>query len=606
MRRFNVAGWPNCGAYRKTRDAIVGLSAIFPGKISAIIHEHPTRDEYMTWLEAERGAFGCPEHKTSPLCWTSDENNTPILPVIGGRDDTLIWCQKFVSVDEGGAAAADSFSTNIDVVSADHGYDYDLVVIGGGSGGLATGREAAKLGAKVAILDFVKPSPAGSKWGLGGTCVNVGCIPKKLMHNAALLGEHAQSSKEYGWNLPEGVVPGHDWDTLKQNVQDHIKGLNFGYRVALREEGITYLNKLGKFIDPHTLECTDSKGRTSNVTGARFVVAVGGRPTPLSCLGGEHAITSDDLFMKKEAPGKTCVVGAGYVALECAGFITGLKQGEVTVLVRSMLLRGFDRDIVEKVQDVMVHSGTKILTGVLPESIVKQDSGKLLVTFTDGASDEFDTVLAAVGRRMDLDGLGIGADSAVPLEVSMNGKLICANEQTSVSHIYAVGDIVEGAPELTPVAIKAGQLLSRRLFGTDEQKEAMVYKEVATTVFTPLELGTVGLTEEEAIAKYGEASVDCYMSSFQPLEWSIIQAFADLRCISKVVVDKTANDKVLGIHIAAPNAGEIIQGFGVAFKKGLTHKDLTDTIGIHPTTAEEIVGAVISKSSGVDTEKKGC
>ena len=426
------------------------------------------------------------------------------------------------------------------------------------------------------------------------------------MHNAALLGEHSATSNSYGWSLPGGLAPGHDWDTLKNNVQDHIKGLNFGYRVSLREEGITYLNKLGKFIDHHTLECTDNKGRTSNVTGARFVVAVGGRPTPLSCPGGEHAITSDDLFMKKEAPGKTCVVGAGYVALECAGLITGLKQGEVTVLVRSMLLRGFDRDLVETVEKVMQHSGTKIKTGVLPESIVKQDSGKLLVTFTNGESDEFDTVLAAVGRQMDLEGLGIGAESAVPLNVAKNGKLECNNEQTNVPHIYAVGDIVQGAPELTPVAIKAGQLLSRRLFGSDEQKEAMVYKDVATTVFTPLELGTVGLTEEEAIAQFGEESVDCFVSSFQPLEWSIVQEFADLRCLAKVVVDITANDKVLGIHIAAPNAGEIIQGFGVAFRKGLVHKDLTDTIGIHPTIAEEIVGATISKSSGEGFEKKGC
>ncbi len=597
MKRLSVAGWNTCSAFLGAKEAMLGLQRIFPSRVQVNVVEHTSRDMYMDWLMKTRESLNAPQHKTSPITWLSNEKNE-FSSLIGGRDDFLEWSRKFLSVKE---EPTSSWAPVDDGYKVDHGFDYDLIVIGGGSGGLATGREAAKLGAKVAILDFVKPSPAGSKWGLGGTCVNVGCIPKKLMHNAALLGEHSSNSSSYGWQIPSMT---HNWETLRQNVQDHIKGLNFGYKVALREEGITYINKLGKFIDNHTLECTDAKGQKANITGARFVVAVGGRPQALTVPGGELVLTSDDLFMKQTPPGKTCVVGAGYVALECAGFITGLKQGDVTVLVRSMLLRGFDREMVAKIQDVMEHQGTKIIQGVLPKSIEKLPSGKLLVHIDNGTSEEFDTVLVATGRYMDLPGLGVDAASSVPLLANKNGKLICKNEQTSVPNVYAVGDVVEGAPELTPVAIKAGQLLARRLFG--QKDEVMVYKNIATTVFTPLELGTVGLSEEEAIEKFGEANVDSYVSTFQPLEWTVVHHLENLKCITKVVVDKTNDEKVLGIHIAAPNAGEVIQGFAVAFRKGLHLKDLQDTVGIHPTIAEEVVGLTISKSSGLSTEKAGC
>ena len=519
---------------------------------------------------------------------------------LGGRDDTIAWCRKFVSVSDA-VAEANNGVTNVDPWNKDHGYEYDLVVIGGGSGGLACSKEASKLGAKVAVLDFVKPSPLGSKWGLGGTCVNVGCIPKKLMHNASVIGEHSLSEGSfYGWKGHEGLS--HDWETMRSNVQDHIKGLNFGYRVNLREEGVTYLNKLGRFISPHELECTDAKGAKQIITAARFVVAVGGRPTPLECPGGELALSSDDIFMKEAPPGKTCVVGAGYVALECAGFLTGLKGGDVTVLVRSMLLRGFDREMVDAIKAVMVHNGTKIIEGVLPSSIEKLPSGKLRVTVSDGTIDEFDTVLAAVGRKPDLPGLGL-VDS-LQVTTGPSGKILCQNEQSSIPHIYAIGDVVEGAPELTPVAIQAGRLLARRLFGDSEER--MTYKNIATTVFTPLEFGTVGLNEEEAISLKGADNIEVYVSSFQPLEWSIVQDYSELSCMAKVIVDKNDNERVLGMHIAAPNAGEIIQGFAVAFRKGLFRADLLATVGIHPTTAEELCGLEVSKSSGKSTKKSGC
>lgn len=246
-------------------------------------------------------------------------------------------------------------------------------------------------------------------------------------------------------------MPTHDWEVLRDNVQDHIKGLNFGYKVQLRDEGVKYINKLGSFVSPNELQVVDKKGKADTISAARFIIATGGRPTLPDCVGAEHAITSDDLFMLPQAPGKTCVLGAGYVALECAGFVTGLKGGEVTVLVRSIPLRGFDRDIVEKVVDYMTNAGTKIVTGVTPASIVKIPAGtdgstrdKFNVTYSNGESDIFDTVLCAIGRRADTQKLNIEA-LGVTVNPS-NGKIIATNEQTSVPNIYAIGDVVDKTP----------------------------------------------------------------------------------------------------------------------------------------------------------------
>jgi thioredoxin reductase (NADPH) len=336
------------------------------------------------------------------------------------------------------------------------------------------------------------------------------------------------------------------------------------------------------------------------------VVAVGGRPTPLTIPGGELAITSDDLFSLKEAPGKTCVVGAGYVALECAGFIRGLRQSEVTVLVRSILLRGFDRDMVERVSESLTAHGLNMKVGVLPESIIKLESGKLLVKMNNGEEDEFDTVLVATGRYADTPSLAL--DAAGVDTNARNGKIPCKNEQTNVAHIYAVGDVVDGVPELTPAAIQAGILLARRLFGNSQ--ETMEYHQVATAVFTPLELGTVGFSEDKAVEVYGEHHVDCVISQFAPLEWTIAEDHHQgVSCMAKIVLNTTgssADPEVVGIHIASPNAGEIMQGLAVAFRKGLRLSDLRGTVGIHPTVAEEFTTMKVLKSSGESTHKAGC
>ena len=329
--RVSIAGYSSCDDFKVAKNAVMGLSAICPDKFTADIQEFETKEEFTTALPALKSRVRAPGHTGSPLVWLDDNS------YLGGDKQLLNWGRRII-----GQPPLEPPPMVPDNYDPGHGYTYDLLVIGGGSGGLACSKAAVKLGAKVGVMDFVKPSPQGTTWGLGGTCVNVGCIPKKLMHTAALYGEFSHEAEAFGWKRADSNPP-HNWQTLSENVGDHIKSLNFGYRVQLREEGVTYLNKRGRLLDAHTIETTDKKGKKDTITAARIVIAVGGRPTPLSCPGAELAITSDDLFSLEKPPGKTCVVGAGYVALECAGFINGLKQGDVTVLVRSVPLRGFDR-----------------------------------------------------------------------------------------------------------------------------------------------------------------------------------------------------------------------------------------------------------------------
>ena len=581
------------------------LAVLFPSKLRVVEHEFATRSEYRAWLiedgfRAKLGNEKALNHNSSPFVWMSDSedlSSADKLDYLGGHDDTITWCRQFCapSTDTGKKVTMVE-----DGYTKDHGYEYDLVVIGGGSGGLAASKEASSLGAKVAVLDFVKKSPAGTTWGLGGTCVNVGCIPKKLMHHAALINESLHNDAEvFGITLTAGEDK-HLWETMRDNVQNHIKGLNFKYRVNLREKNVNYLNKLGKFKDAHTLELTDKKGRISQITAARFIIAVGGRPNPLDCEGGELAISSDDIFALKTNPGKTLCVGASYIALECAGFLRGLGL-DVTVAVRSILLRGFDQECAEMIGDYMVSHGVKFKKQVLPSKLEKVEGDQIKVTFTDGSQDTYDTVFAAVGRYADTSNLGL--ENVNVATSSKNGKISTVLEQTSTPHIYAIGDVMEGCPELTPVAIQAGISLSRRLFGGS--KEPMDYKKICTTVFTPIEYGTVGYSEEEAKETFGENNIEVYHKSFIPLEWSLSGARSNHSGFVKVIVDKNT-DLVLGMHYLGPNAGEVMQGYGTAMKKDITFQDLADTVGIHPTAAEELVTLTVTKSSGEDAAAGGC
>ncbi|XP_017778734.1 PREDICTED: thioredoxin reductase 1, mitochondrial isoform X2 [Nicrophorus vespilloides] len=482
--------------------------------------------------------------------------------------------------------------------------EYDLVVVGGGSGGLACAKEAANLGAKVAVLDYVIPTPLGTKWGLGGTCVNVGCIPKKLMHQAALLGEAVHDAKAYGWQLPEAENITHDWASLRESVQNHIKSVNWVTRVELRDKKVEYINGLGVFKDPYTIHTVTKKGERT-LTSKYFLIATGGRPRYNDIPGAkEYGITSDDIFSLENSPGKTLVIGAGYIGLECAGFLRGLGF-DATVMVRSVVLREFDRQMAEVIQESMVLRGVKFLFKCVPTAIEKQDDGKLLAKWKSDDGQEFsetyDTVLFAIGRRaltreLHTDRAGI--------ELAGDGEKIDAvNEQTNVPHIFAVGDVLYKKPELTPVAIHAGKLLARRLFGGGTAQ--MDYQNVATTIFSPLEYGCVGLSEEAAVEKYGAESVEIYHAYYKPTEFFIPQK-SIAHCYLKVVAMREGEQKVIGMHFIGPNAGEIIQGFGAAIKCDLTMEKLMGTVGIHPTVAEEFTRINITKRSGKDPNPASC
>eukprot|EP00484_Ammonia_sp_Unknown_P022963 CAMPEP_0197034662 /NCGR_PEP_ID=MMETSP1384-20130603/12699_1 /TAXON_ID=29189 /ORGANISM="Ammonia sp." /LENGTH=509 /DNA_ID=CAMNT_0042464613 /DNA_START=116 /DNA_END=1645 /DNA_ORIENTATION=- len=497
-------------------------------------------------------------------------------------------------------------------------YDYDLIVIGGGSGGISCAKEAASTGAKVALFDYVKPTPHGTKWGLGGTCVNVGCIPKKMMHYSGLLGESMHDAHMLGWDVPESHKEAKfSWEKMIETVNNYVRSLNWGYSVQLREAGIKYYKAYAKFVDPHTVEF-ELKKQTQKVTGKYILLAMGGRPrVPSNVEGNELAITSDDIFWKKTPPGKTLCVGASYISLETAGFLHAMGY-DVTVAVRSILLRGFDTECANFVGDYMKEVGVKFKTGVVPTKLEKLDDGKIRVHFKPSKDDEeqkadakmeiYDTVLFATGRAPEtkelcLDKTGVALDED-------SGKIRCSKEQTNVSHIYAVGDIVYGAPELTPVAIQAGKLLAQRLF--KNAVNWMDYHFVPTTVFTPCEYACVGYSEDEANDVFGEENLEVYHMKNNPLEhYSVKRKNIEGKemhntIFFKVICDKSKKSKIVGFHYCGPNAGEVMQGFGLALKVGCTKDDLDNLVGIHPTCAEWFTLLKVTKASGESAEATAC
>ncbi|KAL4636054.1 thioredoxin reductase 2, mitochondrial, partial [Arapaima gigas] len=442
-------------------------------------------------------------------------------------------------------------------------YDYDLVIIGGGSGGLACSKEG-------------KPWVC-TKWGLGGTCVNVGCIPKKLMHHSALLGGAVRDAAKYGWSIPDKVS--HDWQVPGSAVQNHVKSLNWGHRVQLQDKKVKYLNLKGRLVDEHTVVGTNRSGNETVLTAENIVIATGGRPKYPANVN---------------------------VALECAGFLTGIGQ-DTTVMVRSIALRGFDQQMAGLVTSHMASHGTRFLWRCVPKKLEKLPSGNLQVTWADTGSgheewDTFDTVLWAVGeapetKSLNLEGVGMALNKDT-------GKIIVAeDEATSVEHVYAIGDIGEGRPELTPTAIKAGKLLARRLAGVSS--ELMNYRSVPTTVFTPLEYGCVGLSEEEAERQHGKDTIEVYHAFYKPLEFTVAERDAS-QCYIKAVCQRSGDGRILGLHFTGPNAGEVVQGFALGLQCGATYSHLLATVGIHPTCAEELTKLHITKRSGLDPTVTGC
>uniref|UniRef100_A0A8C6UKH1 thioredoxin-disulfide reductase (NADPH) n=1 Tax=Neogobius melanostomus TaxID=47308 RepID=A0A8C6UKH1_9GOBI len=473
-------------------------------------------------------------------------------------------------------------------------YDYDLIVIGGGSGGLACSKEAAGLGKKVMVLDYVVPTPKGTTWGLGGTCVNVGCIPKKLMHQTALLSTALKDARKFGWEFDEKVK--HNWDTMKTAINDYIGSLNWGYRVALRDKEVMSMHMQSLLSHTKLRYATNKRGKETFYTSERFVLATGERPRYLGIPGDkEYCITSDDLFYLPHCPGKTLVIGASYVALECGGFLAGLGL-DVTVMVRSILLRGFDQDMANRAGEYMEGHGVKFLRQYVPTKIEELEAGtpgRLKVTAKSTETDEifegeYNTVLIAVGRDACTDKIGL--DKAGVKVNAKNGKIpVNDEEQTNVPHIHAIGDILEGKWELTPVAIQAGKLLARRLYAGSKLK--CDYVNVPTTVFTPLEYGSCGLSEERALELYGEENLEIYHSQFWPLEFTV-PGRDNNKSYAKIICNKLDNERVIGFHYLGPNAGEVTQGFGAAIKCGVTKELLDVTIGIHPTCAEVILLSV--------------
>ena len=490
---------------------------------------------------------------------------------------------------------------------ANAGFDYDLCVIGGGSGGMAAAKEAASHGARVILFDYVKPSPRGTKWGLGGTCVNVGCVPKKLMHAAALAGSSLHDASKLGWVAAADAHAKHDWVTLRNTVRNHVRsstlatGAVFGLQGAVQECARGATGRAYSVV-------WKTRRRAGNVD-CRAHSSCNGRPSIRAQQRSWRARVRNHerrhLYLDK-APGKTLrrTAAMATISLESAGFLNELGF-DVSVAVRSVVLRGFDRDCAAKVCEVMEAQGVKFLQGSTPVSITRKEGdedGRLEVELkgADGNTvrELFDTVLFATGRAADTSGLSL---DKVGVALDEKGKVIpgpAGDETTNIPHIHAVGDILQGKPELTPVAIKAGELLARRLFAGASQ--AMDYSMIPTTVFTPSEYGCVGLSEEEAAAKYGAEAIESYLWQWTSLEHAAVHRLKHERirenevdymppnCMAKLVCLKVQEERVVGFHFVGPNAGEVTQGFALAVKLGAKKTDFDNLLGIHPTDAEAL------------------
>jgi glutathione reductase (NADPH) len=444
-------------------------------------------------------------------------------------------------------------------------FEFDLVVIGGGSGGVRAARMAAQRGARVLLVE------AGA---LGGTCVNVGCIPKKLYSYAAHFGEAFALARGFGWDVPAPVL---DWPQLKANRAREITRLNGIYHDLLTSAGVQLVAGWASLTGPHTVEVAGSGG-ARRITSRHILIATGGHPQVPELRGSEHGITSNGMFDLDPFPRRLVVVGGGYIASEFASIFHGLGA-HVTQLVRGdHLLRGFDTDVSDFLAAEMRKAGVHLRMNT-EVAAVERTGDVRHVVLKDGSALEADTVLFATGRAPNVKGLGLAAAGVAQ---GKDGAIVVdANYQTSLPSVHALGDVTARL-QLTPVALGEAMALVDRLFGTGERH--MDYHCVPTAVFTHPNVGTVGYTETEARAKFGAVTV--FKTDFKPLVHTL--SGSTERTFMKLVVDR-ASDRVVGLHMVGPDAGEVVQGFAVAMKAGATKALFDSTIGIHPTLAEEFV-----------------
>jgi glutathione reductase (NADPH) len=444
---------------------------------------------------------------------------------------------------------------------------FDLICIGGGSGGLACAQRAAEYGAKSVVIESGR---------LGGTCVNVGCVPKKVMWNAAGIALALADAGDYGFGSAGAAPPGSDWALLKHKRDAYVARLNGIYARNLEVKGVACLKGRARFIDAHTVEVAGRR-----CSAAHIVIATGGHPTIPSVPGADLGITSDGFFELEQRPRRVAVVGSGYIACELASAFHELGSRAELFIRRDHLLTQFDVMLGKSLMREMSAEGLAIHTGIVPAAL-SESSGRKTLTAADGREfPDFDAILWAIGRAanvaaLDLDAAGVAVDPAgfIPTD---------AFQDTAVAGIHAIGDVT-GRAQLTPVAIAAGRRLADRLFGGKRDRH-LDYEGIPTVVFTHPPIGTVGLSESEARAKYGDA-VKVYVSDFTAMYHALTarKSRTDMK-----LVCVGPEERVVGCHIIGAGADEMLQGFAVAMRMGATKRDFDDTVAIHPTSAEELV-----------------
>jgi glutathione reductase (NADPH) len=444
-----------------------------------------------------------------------------------------------------------------------HSYDYDYFVIGGGSGGVRSARIAAGHGAKVGLAESAR---------LGGTCVNVGCIPKKHMSYAAEYPSHAKDAQGYGWSEQ---APQLNWQTMIANKDTEIARLNGIYGNMLNNAGVTVHNGYASLIDAHTVNIDGGQ----HITADKILIAVGGAPRKPNYPGAQYTIDSDEFFELPEHPKAAIIQGGGYIAVEFAQILNGLGS-DVTLMYRGdLFLRGFDMDIRQALLAEMEKQGITVMFNDDITAIEKNDAGFTAQTKT-GQTLQTDCVIAAIGRDANTAGLSLGNAN---VETEPNGKIPVGEDYaTNIPHIFAVGDIAN-SHNLTPVATGEGHALADNLFGGHTGRK-ISYNFIPTAIFSKPQIATIGYSEGQALEK--DYDIDVYTSGFKPLVHTL--SGRDERTFMKMIVDRKT-DQVIGCHMMGKDAAEIMQGFAVAMKAGATKADFDATIGIHPTSAEEFV-----------------